>query len=88
MLLNFHRDAAMAAIAAYISFLPQQKGPGRGWWTVLMISGLGPLTALVMLGMGRESGSSCLYMVDQCVWWRSACDGPVCGAPACMAYCA
>jgi len=69
MLLIFHRGAAMAAIAAYISFLPQQKGPGRGWWTVLMISGLGPLTALIMLGTGVSQALAVF------TWLSSACGG-------------
>ena len=59
----------MAAISAYISFLPQQMAPGRGWWTVALISGLGPLVALAMLGTD-VSRLGAIFP-----WLASACGG-------------
>ena len=59
----------MAAISAYISFLPQQAAPGRAWWTVAAISGLGPLLALAMLGTD-VSRAEIVFP-----WLTSACGG-------------
>ena len=63
------RGAAMAATSAYISFLPQQAAPGKGWWTVLVISGLGPLLALVMLSIDVSR------IAPVFPWLNSACGG-------------
>lgn len=59
----------MAAISAYISFLPQQTAAGRGWWSVALISGLGPVLALAMLGTDVSQ------VVAIFPWLTSACGG-------------
>ena len=59
----------MAAISAYISFLPQQTAAGRGWWTVAVVSGSGPLLALAMLWTD-VSQVAALFP-----WLTSACGG-------------
>lgn len=59
----------MAAISAYLSLLPQNKSSARGWWTVLAVSGLGPIFALVMLS------TSVTLMAPIFPWLTSAVGG-------------